>query len=131
MNKFFILALILIGCSPTEPEWKEATNASWVSSLAFTECSKTLLTATPQCKVLFNDLSSNIHSHIIETDINFIRVGENLRISFYQGKNKNNFISNNVYRIVSIQKKENNCRLIINPKKYEDVFLVVGECNAT
>lgn len=131
MHKFYILALVIIGCSPTESNWREVTNASWESSLAFTECNKTLLTATPECKVSFNDLSSNIHSHIIETDINSIKVGENLRISLYKGENKNNFISNDVYRIVSIQKKGNNCRLIINPKKYEDVFLTVGECNAT
>ena len=129
MKKIFILVLSLgfMGCD-SQPEWDNVNSVSWSKALAFTECKKNGLTGTPGCAVSINDYSSSVHTHIIETDKQRINVGEFITISRYKGKTKNDSSRIDNYKIVEIQKEGDRCRLIINPIKYQDVYLTVDNC---
>ena len=125
-----LLFLVLSSCS-SEPELENINSASWSKALAFTECSQDALTGTPFCKASINALKNDAHTHIIETDKQSIKIGELININFFRGETKDTSdLRTETYPIVEIVKEGDMCRLFINPIKYQDVFLVVGECKS-
>ena len=125
-----LLFLVLSSCS-SEPEIENINSASWSKARAFTECSRSALTGTPSCAVSFNSLKSNVHTHIIETDKQSIKTGEQINIILFRGETKDTSdLRVETHPIVKIEKEGDMCRLFINPIKYQDVFLVVGECKS-
>ncbi len=125
-----ISLILLVGISScnSQPDWDLVDSVSWTKALAFTECKKDKLTGTPGCAVSINDYSSSVHTHIIETNKQRISVGEFITISRYKGKTKNDLSNIDKFKIVEIQKEGNRCRLMINPIKFQDVFLTVDGC---
>tara|TARA_R110002012_G_scaffold78587_1_gene200170 strand:- start:3235 stop:3633 length:399 start_codon:yes stop_codon:yes gene_type:complete len=126
---FLILPLLIIGCA-SEPDWVNINSASWSKALAFTECSKTFLTGTPKCAISYNDTQSGMHSHILDTNLSTLSEGETVTIYFFKGKTKENLQQTKVHQVLEILIKDKVCRLVINPIKYQDMFLTVGDCQS-
>ena len=103
-------------------------NATWTKVSAHTKCKMSY--GTPSCTVSINMPGSKLHTHFLETDVKEITRGETLKFSTFD-KDSKALKSAKRYKIVDIILEGDSCRLIINPKKYEDEFISVEECKAS
>lgn len=124
-----LLPLLIIGCA-SEPDWVNINSASWSKALTFTECEKNSVTGIPKCAVSYNNIQSDMHTHILETSLSTLTEGETIAISFFKGKSKDNLQQTKAHKVVEILIKDKVCRLVINPIKYQDMFLTVGDCQS-
>jgi hypothetical protein len=131
MNKLIalILPLLIIGCA-SEPDWVNISSASWSKALSFTECEKNSITDIPKCAVSYNNMQSDMHTHILETNLSTLSQGEIITISFFRGNTKDNLQQTKTHKVVEILIQDKFCRLVINPIKYQDMFLTVGDCQS-
>lgn len=122
-----LILFLVISCGDGSSK-VNVNNAAWTKVSAYTKCKMSY--GTPSCAVYVDMPDSKLHNHFLETNVKEIRVGETLKLSTFD-KDSRALKSTKTYQIVDIVLEGDDCKLIINPTKYEDEFISVEGCKTS